>query len=126
MCLGRVSRSELQTIGMEVHYYSRVQSFWPGFGIVGSVFRQGWKRSQRNAICPISAYRHFLGAMVSSVFNRDSNCSLLVVASILTKVKNNRSDHGGDICYEEKSLESCDRSRFYHLPVLFECLHGRI
>jgi hypothetical protein len=50
----------------------------------------------------------FPGAIVSSVFNRDSNCSLLVMASILAKVTNSRSDDGVDICYEEKRLESSD------------------
>lgn len=38
----------------------------------------------------------------------------------------NGNDQGVDICYEEKWLESGDRGRFYHLPVLFESFDGRI
>ena len=38
----------------------------------------------------------------------------------------NRRNHGVDIPYEEKCLESSNRGGFYHLPVLFESFNGRI
>jgi hypothetical protein len=41
MCLGRVNRPELQTIGMEVPYFFRVKSFRPDFDMDGSVLGRG-------------------------------------------------------------------------------------
>src|ERR1022692_424277 len=58
-----------------------------------------------------------------------SPCSLLL-ASIPTRTSGGAPSRGlcqgAGICYEEKCLESGDRGRIYHLPLLFQSLDGRI